>query len=181
MDSTNTAIIGLCMQEYFLKLFASYREFVELDGPEEGDASQEEPQSGVTARRTHQDDGYLRYECECLNELFERLHLAASRETCWSHLLSSCDRCCLPTFLRLQGSAICIKASVDLDDWDKSVLYRETSHLSLIEESDDDILSVQCLVLFVAVYRRLSIAEGNNERQVYSHQAKISQGEVKEK
>ena len=156
VDSTNTAIIGLCMQEYFLKLFASYREFVELDGPEEGDASQEEPQSGVTARRTHQDDGYLRYECQCLNEIFERLHWTAIWETCWSCFLPSCNRCCLPNFCTTSGQRYMYQRKYG--PWWPGLVcttslqsYRESSNLSLTEDYNDALLSVQCLVSFVAV------------------------------
>ena len=58
-DYVNTPIIGLCMQEYFLRILGTYREFVELDEPDaESEAQEEPPVPGV--RRTHQDDGYLR-------------------------------------------------------------------------------------------------------------------------
>ena len=46
------------LQEYFLKLLANYREFVEVDEPDEQPA--EEVRVSPGQRRTHQDDGYLR-------------------------------------------------------------------------------------------------------------------------
>lgn len=38
----------------------TYRDFIELDGPDE-EGNQEEIDNPTGARRTHQDDGYLRY------------------------------------------------------------------------------------------------------------------------
>lgn len=52
----STPVIGHCMQEYFLKLLGGYREFVELDVPEE----QVEQTVVPGVRQQVQDDGYLR-------------------------------------------------------------------------------------------------------------------------
>ena len=57
----STPLIGHCMQEYFLKLLGSYREFVELDSPipqAEADPGGRPSKGGV--RQQVQDDGYLR-------------------------------------------------------------------------------------------------------------------------
>lgn len=55
----STPVIGHCMQEYFLKLLAGYREFIELDVPEEpAKVNEQAPPPGV--RQQVQDDGYLR-------------------------------------------------------------------------------------------------------------------------
>ena len=52
----STPVIGHCMQEYFLKLLGGYREFIELDVPEE----QVEQTVVPGVRQQVQDDGYLR-------------------------------------------------------------------------------------------------------------------------
>ncbi len=55
----STPVIGHCMQEYFLKLLGGYREFIELDVPDQPSAGTEQsPPPGV--RQQVQDDGYLR-------------------------------------------------------------------------------------------------------------------------
>jgi len=57
----STPVIGHCMQEYFLKLLGSYREFVELDSPIPQAAVPPGGQSRLPGvRQQVQDDGYLR-------------------------------------------------------------------------------------------------------------------------
>ena len=55
----STPVIGHCMQEYFLKLLGGYREFIELDVPDQpAQVSEQVVTPGV--RQQVQDDGYLR-------------------------------------------------------------------------------------------------------------------------
>lgn len=94
-DLVNTPIIGLCMQEYFLKLLGTYREFVELDEPEEED-SPEYDAAEPNVQRTHQDDGYLRYGSPvylftknvCVHRLYQAFKACQNLISMLDHLLT---------------------------------------------------------------------------------------------
>lgn len=56
----STPVIGHCMQEYFLKLMGSYRDFVEVDEPDVGATGEGMDAIPPGTRQPVHDDGYLR-------------------------------------------------------------------------------------------------------------------------